>query len=117
MSRVTLHFKPCPASVIENAFNKALFACQEQMLTDCNTYVKHLEGALEDSSQHSVNGLVLKLSWDTPYAKRQWYTGTPSATSKMYHPKASTQWAEHAAMEYGGNTWKKQLEKGMADNL
>lgn len=110
-------FTPCPASVIENAFNKALFAAQEQILTDCNTYVKHLDGPLEDSSQHSVKGLTLTLSWDTPYALRQWYTGQPSAASKMYHPKASVQWAEKAAEEYADTTWHKILEKGMADNL
>ena len=109
-------FQAVQKAVIENAFIDALRACQEQILTDCNTYVKHLEGALEDSSQHTVKGLTLSLSWDTPYARRQWYTGQPSMTSLMYHPKASIKWAEKAEVEYG-DEWCKILEKGMKDKL
>ena len=109
-------FKAVQKAVVENAFTDALRACQEQILTDCNTYVKHLEGTLEDSSQHNVKGMTLSLSWDTPYARRQWYTGQPSMTSLMFHPKASIKWAENAEHEYG-DEWCKILEKGMKDNL
>ena len=112
MTKVGMTFIPVSPDVVESAFEKALVACQEQILTDCNTYVKQLGGDLEDSSQHSVHGMTLELSWDTEYARRQWFTGTPSATSKMYHPKASIKWAENAAREYKGD-WQKQLEKGM----
>ena len=105
-------FKPVDRSVVENAFSQALFAASEQILTDCNTYIKHLEGALEDSSQHHVNGLTLELKWDTPYARRQWFTGKPSQTSLMFHPKASIMWAVKAENEYR-NDWIKILEKGM----
>lgn len=109
-------FKAVQRAVIENAFIDALKAGREQILTDCNTYIKHLEGTLEDSSQHSIKGLTLALSWVTPYALRQWYTGEPSATSKMFHPKASIKWAENAEHEYG-NEWIAILEKGMKDSL
>lgn len=109
-------FIPHKKSVIEKAFHKALVAAQEQILTDCNTYIKHLEGALEDSSQHTAKDLSLEISWDTPYARRQWYTGKPSATSRMFHPKASIKWAENAQHEYRKD-WIRMLEKGMKKNL
>lgn len=110
------HFKACPKSVIERATNKGLKASQEQMLTDCNTYIKHLEGDLEGSSQHNVKGTTLTLSWDTKYAKKQWYTGKPSATSLMYHPKASIMWAKKAEKEYH-DEWLAILNKNFKDNL
>ena len=111
-------FKAVQKAVVENAFIDALRACQEQILTDCNTYVKHLEGDLESSSQHNskVKGLTLTLRWDTPYAKKQWYTGKPSAVSLSFHPKASTQWAVKAEAEYH-DEWIKILEKEMGNNL
>jgi hypothetical protein len=109
-------FIPAKPVVVEKAFNKALFACAEQILTDCNTYVKHLEGALEDSSQHAVRSTTLVLTWNTPYAKKQWYTGKPSDTSLRFHPKASIMWAIKAQDEYGKD-WQKILQKGFTNNL
>ena len=102
--------------VVEKACGKALFAASEQILTDCNTDIKHLEGALEDSSQHSVNLLTLTLTWNTPYAKKQWYTGKPSDTSLRFHPKASIMWAVKAEQEYGKD-WQRILQKGLSNNL
>lgn len=116
MTNVGMTFIPVSKSVVDGAFKKALAACQEQMLTDCNTYVKYVEGTLERSSQHSVKDLTLELSWDTPYARRQWYTGEPSEESLRNHPKASIMWAEKAAKEYK-DEWRMILEKGMEDRL
>ena len=109
-------FKPVSKSLIDSAFRLALYAAQEQILTDCNTYIKYDEGTMEDSGQHSIKALTLSVTWDTPYARRQWYTGEPSKKSKMQHPKASIKWAEKAEAEYR-DEWIKILEKGMNKNL
>lgn len=111
-------FTAAKPQVVSKAFERALFAAKEQILTDCNTYVKHLEGALEDSSHESsfVRGTTLCLVWNTPYAKRQWYTGKPSDTSLRFHPKASIMWAVKAEAEYGKD-WQKILQKGFTNNL
>ena len=109
-------FKAVPKSVVENAFNKALFAAREQIITDCTLYTKWLGGDLKDSVQHSITKLTLSISWNTPYARKQWFTGQPSATSLMHHPKACIKWAEQAELD-NRDVWIKQLEDGMADNL
>ena len=109
-------FTPHSAALVKKAFNMGLVAAQEQILTDCNYYVKVDQGDLRDSAQHSVNGLTLTLSWggtNVPYAKRQWYTGTPG---KDKNPNASLKWGEVAQKEHN-KEWIRQIEKGMKENL
>lgn len=106
-------FTPHSAALVKKAFNMGLFAAQEQILTDCNDYCKEDQHILKDSAQHSVNGLTLTVSWNTPYAKRQWYTGTPSKTK---NPNASLKWAEVAQKKHN-KEWIRQIEKGMKENL
>lgn len=50
-----------------------------------------------------------KAVWDTPYAKRMYYTGTPS---KDKNPDASLMWAEK-----GVNTYKKELDQIAQNNF
>lgn len=80
-----------------------------------NIFVREDQGTLKDSAliaSRPQEGLAI---WDTPYAKRVYYTGTPS-TDK--NPDASLQWAEK-----GVRTYKKELDqvaqnafvKGMKD--
>ena len=109
-------FTPHSKQLVEKAFNMGLFAAQEQILTDCNDYIKVDQGILRDSGQHNVKELTLKLSWGgtkVPYAKRQWYTGTPS---KDKNPNASLKWGEVAQKEHNKD-WIRQIEKGMKENL
>ena len=113
MSEGKVKFTPHSKQLVEKAFTMALFAAQEEILTDCNYYCKEQEHILKDSAQHSVKGLTLTLSWNTPYAKRQWFTGTPS---KNKNPNASIKWAE-VAQEAKNKDWIRQLEKGMKENL
>ena len=47
--------------------------------------------------------------WDTPYAKRRYYTGTPS---KDKNQNASLQWVKK-----GVNTYKKELGSSSAERL
>ena len=106
-------FEAVKSSVIENAFEKALNAAKEQILTDCNYYCRQDQGILIDSSRIDQSGMKLTATWNTPYAKRVYYTGTPS---KQVNPNASLQWCEKAHDTYGGE-WAKILEKGMSKNL
>lgn len=102
-------FKHPSAKEIEELFELGLFAAKEQVLTDCNYYVRVDQGILRDSAHAEQNGMELELSWNTPYAKRVYYTGTPS-TDK--NPNASLQWAEVAANNHS-KEWAQIIEKAM----
>lgn len=104
-----MKFEAAKADVIDRAFNKALFALKEQALGDCNLYVRVDQGTLRDTSYSSINGMTLTLTWDQPYAKRVYYTGTPSIDK---NPLASLQWAAKAKDLYK-NDWAAILTKGM----
>ena len=106
-------FVPVKQEVVDNAIAKALFALQEQALGDCNYFCRQDQGTLIDSSRAKQTGLNLELSWNTPYARRVYYTGRPS---KNVNPNASLQWAELAKNTFGGE-WQRILEKGMKDSL
>lgn len=98
---------------VKAATKRATFAMATQALKDSNYYAKHDQGALIDSSLTASDLDGGYLVWDTPYAKRQYYTGTPS---KDINPNASTMWAHKARAQYG-ETWRKigqdQLKEGV----
>ena len=78
-------------------------AVTESVIEYGNEYVKEDQGILKDSafiSSRPKDGLAI---WDTPYAKKQYYTGTPSHD---VNPQASLMWAEK-----GVNTHKKELDQ------
>lgn len=106
-------FTPVSESVITGAFEKALFALKEQALSDCNYYCRQDQGTLIDSSRAVQNGMSVDLTWNTPYAKKVYYTGNPS---KNVNPNASLMWAAKAKDTFGRD-WERILEKGMGDNL
>lgn len=107
-------FKAADSKLVENAFDKALFAAREQILTDCNFYVKVDQGILRDSAyMRHPKPMVIEAVWDTPYAKRQYYTGKPSTDVNV---NASILWAQKAADKYRGD-WARILQKGMEANL
>ena len=94
---------------IEELFELGLFAAQEQILTDCNNYAREDQGLLKDSESAKRNGMELEVSWNTPYAKRVYYTGKPSHDK---NPNASLQWAEVAANN-PSKEWAQIIEKAM----
>lgn len=102
-------FKAVPKAVVEKMFEKALFAAREQIMNDCNEYVKVDQHILERSASTEMDGLTLHVSWDTPYARRQYYTGQPSTD---VNPNASILWAEKAAATYKKD-WEAIIQKGM----
>lgn len=106
-------FTPVPKEVLDKAVERALFAAQEQIKTDCNYYCRQDQGTLIDSSATQVRGDTLEISWNTPYARRVYFTGTPS---KQVNPHASLMWAEVAEKRFRKD-WTAILEKGVSANL
>lgn len=106
-------FQAASNQKIVNAFSKGLFAAREQILTDCNYFVRQDQGVLKASGKPALKGDVLEISYNTPYAKRVYYTGHPSTN---VNPNASLQWCQKAADTFGGD-WQRIIEKGMSNSL
>lgn len=100
--RVEFHREAVRARV-KAASKKATFAMATQALKDSNYYAKQDQGTLIDSSLTASDLEGGFLVWDTPYAKRQYYTGTPS---KDANPNASTMWAHQARAQHG-EAWRR----------
>ena len=101
------------AARINAGIASAIPAVSEQALADCNEYCRVDQGQLKESSQTASDVKAGKLAWNTPYARRVYYTGTPS---KDQNPNASLMWCE-TAHDAHGKEWneiaQKQFEKGM----
>ncbi len=93
----------------------ATIAVTEQVIQYGNDYVRVDQGTMRDSaliSSRPEDGLAV---WDTPYAKKVYFTGEPS---KDVNPNASLMWAQK-----GVDTHRKELQivaqnaftKGMGD--
>lgn len=67
-----------------------------ELLKDANHYCREDSGELERSAIRASRPEEGVLIWDTPYAKRTYYTGSPV---KDRNPNASLMWAEKAAKE------------------
>lgn len=107
----TVEFTPVSVSAIEKRFEKGLFAIKEQVLNDCNYYVRQYSGVLRSSGKSYVNGMDLTVEYDPSYAAKVYFTGTPS---KAVNPNASLQWC-HKAQAARGKVWEQILQKGMND--
>lgn len=106
-------FQAASNQKIVNAFSKGLFAAREQILTDCNYFVRQDTGVLRGSGRTDLKGDTLEVSYNTPYAKRVYYVGHPSTN---VNPNASLHWCQKAADRFGGD-WQKIIEKGMSNSL
>lgn len=91
MVKIVLKNPSATAARLEKAFNSVRGALAEQILTDCNTYVRMQTGNLADSAHTEAGGK--RIVWNTPYAKRVYYTGTPRTN---VNPNASLRWCEKA---------------------
>ena len=104
-SRVAARIKAGSAAMVR--------AVSEQALSDCNYFAKRDQGTLIESSQTASDLDTGTLVWDTPYAKKQYYTGAPSLEQ---NPNASILWCEEAHDHFGQDWQKiaqKSFEKGM----
>lgn len=84
-------------------------AVTEAVIQYGNIFVREDQGALKNSALISSRPQEGKAVWDTPYAKKAYYTGTPSTD---VNPDASLMWAEK-----GVNTYKKELDQIAQNNF
>lgn len=88
---------------IEAGTEFATIAVTEAVVEYGNIFVREDQGTLKDSAlikSRPRDGVAV---WDTPYAKKVYYTGQPS---KDKNPQASLMWAEK-----GVKTYKKELDQ------
>lgn len=93
---VTIHNPGMTVSRLKNLFyDRALPVVAEQMLSDCNTYVRMQDGTLANSARIENGGR--DITWNTRYAKKVYYTGRPR---KNVNPNASLKWCEKAKRKH-----------------
>lgn len=86
-------------------WQKALPALTEEILNDCNQYVKWDTGMLAQSSYIQTdfkNGVMI---WQTPYARRQYWE--IRTAYKDVNPGASWKWV-HVAKQKHYKKWTRQ---------
>ena len=88
---------------IEAGCQAMIIAVTESVIEYGNKFVREDQGVLKNSALIHSKPQEGKAVWDTPYAKRMYYTGTPS---KDVNPDASLMWAEK-----GAKTYKKELDQ------
>lgn len=105
-AKIRIHNAGLTAARLRKVFEKnALPILAEQILTDCNTYVRMQSGNLADSGHTEAGGR--RIVWNTAYAKRVYYTGTPR---KNRNPNASLRWCEKAKRLHSAE-WADQATK------
>jgi len=100
-------------SLLENATREGLLAVGEQALSDSNEFVRIDQGQLKASGRFDLVGHDVELSYNTPYAKRVYYTGKPS---HAVNANAALQWMHKAKQKYGAD-WLKIMTKGFAGGM
>ncbi|MDI9498227.1 MAG: minor capsid protein [Bacillota bacterium] len=92
--KVTVTFnKKAVAARLKAAGEKATLIMANEFLKDANSYARHYSGELIDSSIRASDPEKGLLVWDTPYARRVYYTGRPSTDKNK---QARLMWAHHA---------------------
>lgn len=95
----------------EKASKQARFEVANQILNDSNQYVRVDTGELRRSSVRGSNLPMGIIGWDTPYAKRVYYLGTPSTDR---NPNASLMWVQVARARHG-KEWVDFLARKLAE--
>lgn len=78
---------------VQTATKVGVKEISNEFLKDSNYFCREDTGELERSSQKASDPENGDLIWDTPYAKKVYYTGSPS---KDKNPNASIMWCEKA---------------------
>ena len=99
------------AAKVQGAWDKGLYTLSGQVLGDCNEYCKEDTGALISSSLAHSKLSEGKLIWQTPYARRQYWSIRTSLT-----PGRTWKWCETAKRKCK-NVWDRIAEKGLRENL
>ena len=98
---------------VKAASEKAQETISKVALADCNEFVREDQGTLKQSSYAASDHKKGNLVWNTPYAKRVYYTGT---VSKAVNSQAALRWAHKAAQKYQKD-WGKAGDKAMQEAL
>lgn len=77
---------------------RARYLLSSQIRDDSNKHAREDTGILKLSAYKASNLPKGEIVWDTPYAKRVYFTGTPS-TDK--NPDAELMWVQVAVDRYG----------------
>lgn len=90
---------PDPSKIarrMEKVWESAVLPTLSQDIkNDCNVYVRMQSGDLARSADIEDGGK--KVTWNTPYAKKVYYTGTPRIN---INPSASLRWCEKAIRRF-----------------
>ena len=109
--RITISKSQVKAKV-QGAWKETLPALTEEILADCNEYVKRSPNhTMRDSSLiHSrpSEGVIV---WETPYARRQYWEIKTALT-----PGTTWRWVETAKKKHL-KTWQDKAERGFVSNL
>lgn len=95
MPKVIVHNPGMTAARLEKRFWQIAPQLGEVIKGDCNEFVRMQTGALKNSARVEDGGH--RITWNTRYAKRVYYTGSPQ---KNVNPNASLRWCEKAKAEY-----------------
>jgi hypothetical protein len=104
MPQSTVKLALAPDGLIENfprRLRDALPELSAQVLADCNRYARDDTGRMIASSRAASDLKAGRLVWQTPYARRVYYTGIPS---RRKNPGASLRWCEKAKALHA-ETW------------
>ena len=77
---------------------KGRYQLAKQILDDSNRHVRMDQGTLRDSAISHSDPARGELVWNTVYAKRVYFTGTPSTDR---NPEAQLMWVHYARDRYG----------------
>ncbi len=91
----------------EKLAEKARYLLSSQVLADSNKHARMDTGEMIFSSQRASDLPKGLLVWDTPYAKRVYFTGTPSTDR---NPDAELMWV-HVARDRYGKDWLAMFEQ------
>lgn len=110
--RVT-HDRAAISRKVEAAAGKAVAVLSEQVLKDSNYYCRQDQGTLISSSHTASDFQKGIVAWDTPYAKKVYYTGVPS---KDVNHNAELQWVEKARAAHRED-WRGIAEKALREGM
>lgn len=92
---------------VQKGIDKSVAPLMEQVLKDSNYYCRQDQGTLIASSQTASRPADGVLIWDTPYARRVYFTGV---ASKDVNRNAEIMWF-HKAKNTHGDEWAALAQK------
>ena len=95
------------AGRLQKQLDDALPLIASEVRSDCNRYVRVDQSTMKQSSYTASDLRSGKIVWNTPYAKRMYYTGTPSTN---VNANASLRWCEKAKEQHA-QTWLETAQK------